>query len=141
MRNFKDVIIEKLKVSKDSVANIDYSVNDLQELAKLWNKWKRHQKSKFPELPLRAIYKKLHIELPSKEHPTSHIMYYLSSFMGYERMDGGCNVTLFYYPKDNKTLCIRRETYNYDQLIDFLGNGNVKDGEDVYNEIVNKLNN
>ena len=52
MRNFKDIIIEKLKVSKDSVANIDYSVNDLQELAKLWNKWKRHQKSKFPELPL-----------------------------------------------------------------------------------------
>ena len=50
MRNFKDIIIEKLKVSKDSVSDIDDESNDLQDLAKQWTIWSRRQKSRFPEV-------------------------------------------------------------------------------------------
>lgn len=137
MKNINNFIIEKLKISADNTDNTD---NDLQDLAKLWTIWKRKQKAKFPEVSLKAMYRKHHIERPSKPHPYSSTKYFLSSMTCYERTDGGCNVTLFYSPGDPQTV-ILNETKSYDELIEFLGGGNIKDGETIYNEIVNKLNN
>ena len=36
---------------------------------------------------------------------------------------------------------MKRETKSYDKLIELLGDGNIKDGEVIYNEILNKLYN
>lgn len=141
MQNINNYIIEKLKVSKDSVSDIDDESNDLQELAKQWTIWSRRQKARFPEILLRSMYKKHNIKRPSIMHPSNNTSYDLVSFMGYERMDGGCNVTLFYLYNDNKNLVMKRETKSYDKLIELLGGGNIKDGEVIYNEILNKLYN
>ena len=141
MKNINNYIIEKLKVSKDSVSNIDDDANDLQDLAKQWTIWSRRQKTRFPEVSLKAMYKKHNIKRPSVMHPYNNTSYDLGSFMGYERSDGGCNVTLFYFYNDNKNLVMKRETKSYDKLIELLGGGNIKDGEVIYNEILNKLYN
>jgi len=138
MKTINTFIIEKLKISSDNTDNID---NDLQELAAQWTIWKRKQKVKFPEVSLKAMYKKHHIERPSIPHPYSSAKYFLSSIMCYERADGGCNVTLFYLYNDNTNLVMKRETKSSDELIKFLGDGNIKDGEVIYNEILNKLYN
>lgn len=138
MKHINNFIIEKLKISPD---NTDTTDNNLQELAKLWTIWKRKQKAKFPEVSLKAMYKKHNIKRPSIIHPTNNNQYNLVSFMGYERMDGGCNVTLFYFYNDNAYIVMKKETKSYDELIELLGDGNIKDGEVIYNEILNKLNN
>ena len=141
MKQINNYIIEKLKVSKDSVSDIDDESNDLQDLAKQWTIWSRRQKSRFPEVSLKAMYKKHNIKRPSVMHPYNNTPYDLASFMGYERSDGGCNVTLFYLYNDNKNLVMKRETKSYDKLIELLGGGNIKDGEVIYNEMLNKLYN
>lgn len=141
MKPINNFITEKLKVSKDSVSDIDDESNDLQELAKQWTIWSRRQKARFPEILLRSMYKKHNIKRPSIMHPSNNTPYELVSFMGYERSDGGCNVTLFYLYNDNKNLVMKRETKSYDKLIELLGDGNIKDGEVIYNEILNKLYN
>jgi hypothetical protein len=141
MQNINNYIIEKLKVSKDSVSDIDDESNDLQELAKQWTIWSRRQKARFPEILLRSMYKKHNIKRPSIMHPYNNTPYDLVSFMGYERTDGGCNVTLFYFYNNNKNLVMKKETKSYDELIELLGDGNIKDGEVIYNEILNKLYN
>lgn len=138
MKPINNFIIEKLKISSDNTANTD---NDLQDLAKQWTIWARRQKARFPEILLRSMYKKHNIKRPSIMHPSNNTPYDLVSFMGYERMDGGCNVTLFYFYNDNKNLVMRKETKSYDELIELLGDGNIKDGEVIYNEILNKLYN
>ena len=102
MKNINNYIIEKLKVSKDSVYDIDDDANDLQDLAKQWTIWSRRQRARFPEVSLKAMYKKHNIKRPSVIHPYNNTPYDLVSFMGYERSDGGCNVTLFYLYNDNK---------------------------------------
>jgi hypothetical protein len=138
MQNINNYIIEKLKISADNTDNTD---NDLQDLAKQWTIWSRRQKARFPEILLRSMYKKHNIKRPSIMHPSNNTSYDLVSFMGYERSDGGCNVTLFYLYNDNKNLVMKRETKSYDKLIELLGGGNIKDGEVIYNEILNKLYN
>lgn len=138
MQNINNYIIEKLKISADNTDNTD---NDLQDLAKQWTIWSRRQKARFPEILLRSMYKKHNIKRPSVMHPSNNTSYDLVSFMGYERSDGGCNVTLFYLYTDNKNLVMKRETNSYDELIELLGGGNIKDGEIIYTEIVNKLKN
>ena len=138
MQNINNYIIEKLKISADNTDNTD---NDLQDLAKQWTIWSRRQKSRFPEILLRSMYKKHNIKRPSIMHPSNNTSYDLVSFMGYERADGGCNVTLFYFYNDNKYLVMKKETKSYDELIELLGDGNIKDGEVIYNEILNKLKN
>ena len=141
MKPINNFIIEKLKISADNTDNTDNIDNDLQDLAKRWTIWKRKQKARFPEVSLKAMYKKHNIKRPSIIHPSNNTTYDLVSFMGYERSDGGCNVTLFYLYNDNKNLVMKRETKSYDKLIELLGGGNIKDGEVIYNEILNKLYN
>ncbi len=133
----ESLVSEKLKISSNTDQNTDA---ELKELANAWDIWKRTQKQKYPEFKLRNIYKSLHIEQPSiKCKYNTNSDYYIYSIRCYKRMDGGCNVTLYYKPTFSKVLMQNVETRNYDELIDLLGNGNVKDGDTIYAEILNKL--
>lgn len=133
----ESLVSEKLKIGSNTGNNED---TNLTELANAWDIWKRTQKPKYPEFKLRNIYKALHIEKPSvKCKYNTGTDYYIYSIRCYKRMDGGCNVTLYYKPTFSKVLMQNIETRNYDELIDLLGNGNIKDGYTIYTEILNKL--
>lgn len=133
MRNFKDIILEKLKVSKDT----NDSPSEFYELAKMYDLWYRRQKSKYPEISLKSIYRSNKIEPPTSEENIAHLPYPLTKLQIILLSNGSCKVFLIF--ERNKTLRVNESYMDYDKLIERLGNGNFDDGEKIYQAFLEYL--
>lgn len=133
MRNFKDIIIEKLKVSKDT----NDSPSEFYELAKMYDLWYRRQKSKYPEISLKGIYRSNKIEPPTSEENIAHLPYPLTKLQIILLSNSSCKVFLIF--ERNKTLRVNESYMDYDELIERLGNGNYDDGKKIYQAFLEYL--
>lgn len=133
MRNFKDIILEKLKVSKDT----NDSSSELYELAKMYDVWRRRQRSIYPEISLKGIYRSNKIEPPTSEENITHLPYPLTKLEIILLSNGSCKVFLIF--ERNKNLRVNESYSDYYELIERLGNGNYKDGEKIYQSFLEYL--
>ena len=134
MRNFKDIIIEKLKVSKDT----NDSPSEFYELAKMYDLWYRRQKSKYPEISLKSIYRSNKIQPPTSEENISRISYPLTKLhVTLSLNNDTCTVYLIF--ERNNNLRVNEQYKDYDSLIERLGNGNIEDGKKIYQSFIEYL--
>ena len=70
MQSINNYIIEKLKVSKDT----NDSPSEFYELAKIYDLWYRRQKSKYPEISLKGIYRSNKIIVTNPRQITDDIV-------------------------------------------------------------------
>ena len=133
MKELKQHIFEKLKVTKYT----NDSPSDFRELTKLYTLWCKKQKSKYPEIPLKGIYRTNKIEVPISEENSLHVPYALTKLQIMPLSNESCEVFLIF----ERTSVIRaHESYtDYDELIERLGNGNYNDGEKIYNSLLEYL--
>ena len=133
MKELKQHIFEKLKVTKYT----NDSPSDFRELTKLYTLWRKKQKSKYPEIPLKGIYRTNKIEVPISEENSLHVPYALTKLQIIVLSNESCEVFLIF----ERTSVIRaHESYtDYDELIERLGNGNYNDGEKIYNSLLEYL--
>ena len=133
MKELRQHIFEKLKVTKHTN---DFP-SDFRELTKLYILWSKRQKSKYPEIPLKGIYRNNKIEIPISEENPLHVPYALTKLQIMPLSNESCEVFLIF----ERTSVIRaHESYtDYDELIERLGNGNYIDGEKIYNSILEYL--
>lgn len=133
MKELKQHIFEKLKVTKYT----NDSPSDFRELTKLYTLWRKKQKSKYPEIPLKGIYRTNKIEVPISEENSLHVPYALTKLQIMPLSNESCEVFLIF----ERTSVIRaHESYtDYDELIERLGNGNYNDGEKIYNSLLEYL--
>lgn len=134
MRNFKDIIIEKLKVSKET----NDSPSEFYELAKIYDLWYRRQRAKkISEISLKNIYRSNKIEPPTSEENISHLPYPLTKLQIMLLSNGACKVFLIF--ERSNVLRVNESYTDYDELIERLGNGNYKDGEKIYQSFLEYL--
>ena len=133
MKELKQHIFEKLKVTKYT----NDSPSDFRELTKLYTLWRKKQKSKYPEIPLKGIYRTNKIEVPISEENSLHVPYALTKLQIIVLSNESCEVFLIF----ERTSVIRaHESYtDYGELIERLGNGNYNDGEKIYNSLLEYL--
>ena len=133
MKELRQHICEKLKVTKYT----NDSPSDFRELTKLYTLWRKKQKSKYPEIPLKGIYRTNKIEVPISEENSLHVPYALTKLQIIVLSNESCEVFLIF----ERTSVIRaHESYtDYDELIERLGNGNYNDGEKIYNSLLEYL--
>lgn len=151
MRNFKDIILEKLKIStktfewtKINVPNLD--LDTLVQFGKLFIE-KLGDKS---ELPIADIYEYLDIKLPEsvshntlkskngKSYRSVKFVDYLSSIQCFKHENGSCIVGLNYENDGHHGW----EPLTNASLIDFikiLGNDDEEIGRIVFNNILKKV--
>ena len=133
MRNFKDIIIEKLKVTKH---NTPIS-SGFEDLIKLYTLWRKRQISKYPEIPVKGIYRTNKIEIPISEENPLRLPYILTKLQIMPISSDSCKVFLIF--ERTSVLKVRESYTDYDELIERLGNGNYIDGEKIYNSILEYL--
>ena len=133
MRNFKDIIIEKLKVGKH---NTPIS-SEFKDLVKLYTLWRKRQISKYPEIPLKGIYRTNKIEIPISEENPLRLPYILTKLQIMPISSDSCEVYLIF--ERTNVLRVHESYTDYDELIERLGNGNYIDGEKIYNSILEYL--
>lgn len=133
MKELKQHIFEKLKVTKYT----NDSPSDFRELTKLYTLWRKKQKSKYPEIPLKGIYRTNKIDVPISEENPLRLPYALTKLQIMSLSNESCEVFLIF----ERTSVIRaHESYtDYDELIERLGNGNYNDGEKIYNSLLEYL--
>ena len=133
MKQINNYILEKLKVTKYT----NDSPSDFHELTKLYTAWCKRQISKYPEIPLKGIYRTNKIEVPISEENPLHVPYILTKLQIMPLSNESCEVFLIF----ERTSVIRaHESYkDYDELIERLGNGNYNDGEKIYNSLLEYL--
>ena len=133
MKELRQHICEKLKVTKYT----NDSPSDFHELTKLYILWSKRQKSKYPEIPLKGIYRTNKIDVPISEENPLHVPYTLTKLQIMPLSNESCEVFLIF----ERTSVIRaHESYtDYDELIERLGNGNYNDGEKIYNSLLEYL--
>ena len=133
MKELRQHICEKLKVNKH-YAPIS---SEFEDLIKLYTLWRKKQKSKYPEIPLKGIYRTNTIEVPISEENSLHVPYALTKLQIIVLSNESCEVFLIF----ERTSVIRaHESYtDYDELIERLGNGNYNDGEKIYNSLLEYL--
>lgn len=134
MKELKQHIFEKLKVTKYT----NDSPSDFRELIKLYTLWRKKQISKYPEIPLKGIYRTNKIGVPISEENPLHAPYALTKLQIMPLSNESCEVFLIF----ERTSVIRaHESYtDYDELIERLGNGNYNNGEKIYNSLLEYLN-
>lgn len=133
MKNINNYIIEKLKVSKDT----NDSPSEFYELAKMYDLWYRRQKSRYPEISLKSIYRSNKIEPPTSEENIAHLPYPLTKIQIMQLSNGSCKVFLIF--ERTNTLRVNESYMDYDTLIERLGNGNYTDGEKIYQSFLEYL--
>ena len=74
MKQINNYILEKLKVTKYT----NDSPSDFHELTKLYTAWRKRQISKYPEIPLKGIYRTNKIDVPISEENPLRLPYVLT---------------------------------------------------------------
>ena len=133
MKELKQHIFEKLKVTKYTN---DYP-SDFRELTKLYILWSKKQKSKYPEIPLKGIYRTNKIDVPISEENPLRLPYALTKLQIMPLSNESCEVFLIF--ERTNVLRINESYTDYDELIERLGNGNYNDGEKIYNSLLEYL--
>ena len=133
MKELRQHICEKLKVGKQYTP----ISSGFKDLVKLYTLWRKRQISKYPEIPLKGIYRTNKIEIPISEENPLHVPYALTKLQIMPLSNESCEVFLIF----ERTSVIRaHESYtDYDELIERLGNGNYNDGEKIYNSLLEYL--
>ena len=133
MKELRQHICEKLKVGKQYTP----ISSEFEDLVKLYTAWCKKQKSKYPEIPLKSIYRTNKIEVPISEENPLHVPYALTKLQIMPLSNESCEVFLIF----ERTSVLRaHESYtDYDELIERLGNGNYNDGEKIYNSLLEYL--
>ena len=134
MKELRQHIFEKLKVTKYT----DDSPSDFRELTKLYILWSKRQKSKYPEIPLKGIYRTNKIDVPISEENPLHVPYALTKLQIMPLSNESCEVFLIF--ERTSVLRVHESYTDYDELIERLGNGNYIDGEKIYNSLLEYLN-
>lgn len=133
MKELRQHICEKLKVTKYT----NDSPSDFRELTKLYILWSKRQKSKYPEIPLKGIYRTNKIDVPISEENPLHVPYALTKLQIIVLSNDSCEVFLIF--ERTNVLRINESYTDYDELIERLGNGNYNDGEKIYNSLLEYL--
>ena len=133
MKELRQHIYEKLKVSKH---NTPIS-STFKDLVKLYTLWCKRQKSKYPEIPLKGIYRTNKIEVPISEENPLHVPYILTKLQIMSLSNESCEIFLIF--ERTNVLRINESYTDYDELIERLGNGNYNDGEKIYNSLLEYL--
>lgn len=133
MKELRQHIFEKLKVNKH-YAPIS---SGFEDLIKLYTLWRKRQISKYPEIPLKGIYRTNKIDVPISEENPLRLPYVLTKLQIMPLSNESCEVFLIF----ERTSVLRlNESYtDYDELIERLGNGNYNDGEKIYNSLLEYL--
>ena len=133
MKPINKFILEKLKVTKDT----NDSPSEFYELAKMYDLWYRRQRSRYPEISLKGIYRSNEIEPPTSEENIAHLPYPLTKLQIILLSNGSCKVFLIF--EHTKMLRVNESYMDYDKLIERLGNGNYADGEKIYQAFLEYL--
>ena len=133
MKQINNYILEKLKVTKYT----NDSPSDFHELTKLYTLWRKRQISKYPEIPLKGIYRTNKIEVPISEENPLHVPYVLTKLQIMPLSNDSCEVYLIF--ERTSVLRVHESYTDYDELIERLGNGNYNDGEKIYNSLLEYL--
>ena len=133
MKELRQHICEKLKVGKQ-FAPIS---SQFEDLVKLYTAWRKRQKSKYPEIPVKSIYRTNKIEVPISEENSLHVPYALTKLQIIVLSNDSCEVFLIF--ERTSVLRVNESYRDYDELIERLGNGNYIDGEKIYNSILEYL--
>ena len=133
MKELRQHIYEKLKVTKYT----NDSPSDFHDLTKLYTAWRKRQKSKYPEIPLKRIYRTNKIEVPISEKNPLHVPYTLTKLQIMPLSNESCEVFLIF--ERTSVLRVHESYTDYDELIERLGNRNYNDGEKIYNSLLEYL--
>lgn len=133
MKELRQHIFEKLKVNKH-YAPISSGFEDLIKLHTLWRK---RQISKYPEIPLKGIYRTNKIDVPISEENPLRLPYALTKLQIMPLSNDSCEVFLIF--ERTNVLRINESYTDYDELIERLGDGNYNDGEKIYNSLLEYL--
>ena len=133
MKELRQHICEKLKVGKQH-APIS---SEFEDLVKLYTAWRKRQISKYPEIPLKGIYRTNKIEIPISEENPLRLPYTLTKLQIMPLSNDSCEVYLIF--ERTNVLRVHESYTHYDELIERLGNGNYIDGEKIYNSILEYL--
>ena len=133
MKELRQHICEKLKVGKQYTP----ISSEFEDLVKLYTAWRKRQKSKYPEIPVKSIYRTNKIEVPISEENVLHVPYALTKLQIIVLSNDSCEVFLIF--ERTSVLRVNESYTDYDELIERLGNGNYNDGEKIYNSILEYL--
>lgn len=133
MKELRQHIFEKLKVNKH-YAPIS---SGFEDLIKLYTLWRKRQISKYPEIPLKGIYRTNKIDVPISEENPLRLLYVLTKLRIMPLSNESCEVFLIF--ERTNVLRINESYTDYDELIERLGNGNYNDGEKIYNSLLEYL--
>ena len=92
MKQINNYILEKLKVTKYT----NDSPSDFHELTKLYTAWRKRQISKYPEIPLKGIYRTNKIDVPISEENPLRLPYVLTKLQIMPLSNESCEVFLIF---------------------------------------------
>lgn len=133
MKELRQHICEKLKVGKQYTP----ISSEFKDLVKLYTAWRKRQKSKYPEIPVKSIYRTNKIEVPISEENPLRLPYALTKLQIMPLSTDSCEVFLIF--ERTSVLKVHESYTDYDELIERLGNGNYNDGEKIYNSLLEYL--
>lgn len=133
MKELRQHICEKLKVGKQYTP----ISSEFEDLVKLYTAWRKRQISKYPEIPVKSIYRTNKIEVPISEENPLRLPYVLTKLQIMPLSTDSCEVFLIF--ERTSVLKVHESYTDYDELIERLGNGNYNDGEKIYNSLLEYL--